>query len=35
MLDFGKHTAFVLSSYGISLIGIFGMIAYTYLRGRK
>jgi len=35
MLDFGKHTAFVLSTYGITLVTILGLIAYTYMRGRK
>lgn len=35
MLDFGKHTAFVLWTYGLSIFGIIGLIAYVYLRGRK
>ncbi len=35
MLDFGKHTAFVLSTYGLSVLGLSGLIIYTYLRGRK
>jgi len=35
MLDFGKHTAFILSSYGISGIGILALILYSYARGRN
>ncbi len=35
MLDFGKHTAFVLWSYGLSGLGILALILYTYVRGRK
>ncbi len=35
MLDFGKHTAFIFWSYGVSGIGICGLILYTYLRAKK
>ena len=35
MLEFGKHTAYVFSAYGITLVGLLGMIAFTYLRDRK
>lgn len=35
MLDFGKHTAFILASYGVTGIGILGLIAFSYLRGKK
>jgi len=35
MLDFGKHTAFVLASYGVTLIALLGLVLFTYLRGRK
>jgi len=35
MLDFGKHTIFILWSYGLSGLCIIGLIAYTYLRDRK
>lgn len=35
MLDFGKHTAFVLWSYGLSGLGILTLIIFTYVRGRK
>jgi len=35
MLEFGKHTAFILWSYGLSGLGFFGLIVYTYLgRGK-
>ncbi len=35
MLDFGKHTAFVLSAYGVSGLGILVLIIYSYMRGRN
>jgi len=35
MLEFGKHTAFIYWSYGISGAAILAMIAYSYKRGRK
>ncbi len=35
MFEFGKHTPFVLWSYGITLTAITLLIIYTYLRGRK
>ena len=32
MLDFGKHTVFILAAYGISLTALAGLVIYT-LRG--
>ena len=34
MLDFGKHTVFILAAYGISLTALAGLLIYT-LRGRN
>lgn len=35
MLDFGKHSIYIFYSYGLSGLCILGLIAYSYLRGRK
>ena len=35
MLEFGKHTAYVLSAYGVTLLGLAGLILYTFKRDSK
>lgn len=35
MLEFGKHTSYIIWSYGLSGLTIIALIAYTYIRSRK
>ncbi len=35
MLDFGKHTVFILASYGLSFAVLAGLVIYTIRRSRR
>ncbi|NNE56841.1 MAG: heme exporter protein CcmD [Hellea sp.] len=35
MFEFGEKAAFIWSSYGISALGILGLIIFTFRRGRR
>ena len=35
MLDFGRHTIFILASYGLSVVVLGGLVLHTLHRNRR